>query len=793
MHPTPASLLFSQLFRRLWFNNITRYFNRSKMNPNNNLHLTSQIVTLPHLPELYNPRYLDILLPPRVSSQASASSTKDAASVPSNPMMSALEDTANRTRTENMAPAYRSTGDALLDAFHRPTASDSPEVINRYLAPAWEKDPETALRIIFYLRSIHDGKNDKSLFYRAWYWLYTHHPRTAIYNLKELVALNCHRKSKPKRGEQEQRVLPGMSHGYWKDLLNILCLATTTRLGTSDHFNLGNGVRLKSYQGVYSRKSRQAERYEKLCLLLEGDKKYRALYIAVARLFAEQLEKDNEIASKIEVTKDKKERSLLEWQLSLAGKWAPTPGCAHDRITNISTAISQLLHANRQAYTLDYPSSLAAYDHLAPLMANQATVIRSFFQRWVLSPLRAAAKVPEPLMASKRWGEIVYNRVPAVCMQQNSERFYRHDHDRFAKYMHDVMVGKKTISGATLLPHEIIMRLLEYDADTLGLRPQQNEMDKVKVDFYKSQANVAISQWKALVDRLKESGNIDNAIAVCDVSGSMGYLNDFGNRKKPQPIFPAIAMSMLLATLAKPPFNSGFITFSATPEFLKIKDLNDLVATVRDMADAPWGMNTDLQAVFTKLLLPLAKQNNVKKEDMIKRLFVFSDMQFDEAADSEIGDRWNTNYGDRWNTNYDLIKKEYEDAGYDVPEIVFWDLGKFDTVEADSERKGVAMMKGFSGSMMKVFLGDEEEDEDIVMVDGEDKEDGDMVVVCEATEEDKRMTPIKIMRKAVMRKSFDGLKVLEDGDFYSAGLEWRSRSDLGSQKRPRKPWTRQGQ
>ncbi|KAF3908230.1 hypothetical protein AA313_de0203919 [Arthrobotrys entomopaga] len=753
MHPTPTSLLLSQLFKRLWFNNITRYFNRSTMNPNHNLNLTSQIVTLPHLPELYNPRYLDILLPPQVGAKASVSSAKNAASAPTNQMMSALEDTANRTRTENYAPAYRSTNDVLLDAFHRPTATNNPDVINRHLAPAWEKDPEMTLRIIFYLRSIHEGKNDKNLFYRAWYWLYNHHPRTAIYNLKELVALNCQREVKPKKGEESQRELPGLPHGYWKDLLNILCLATTGRLGISDHFNLGNGVRVKNYRGISSRKNRQTERYGKICRLLEGDKKYRALYITVARLFAEQLEKDNEIANKIMATEDKRERSLLEWQLSFAGKWAPTPGCAHDRITNVSTAISQLLHANRQAYALDYPSSLTFYNHLAPLTVDQATVLRSFFQRWILTPLRAAAKVPEPLMSSNRWGEIAYNRVPAVCMGNSSKQFYKHDYERFARYMHDVVVGKKTISGATLLPHEILMRLFEFNDDMRMLRPEEHDIDKAKAEFFQSQMNVAISQWKALVNRLKESGKIDNAIAVCDVSGSMGYLTVTNSRKKADPIFPAIAMSMLLATLAKPPFNSGFITFSANPEFLKIRDLNDLVATAREMAKSSWTMNTDFQAVFTKLLLPLAKQNNVRKEDMIKRIFVFSDMQFDQA---------NTGNTDQWETNYDLIKKEYEAAGYDMPEIVFWDLGNFDTVEVDGETKGVAMMKGFSGSMMKVFLGDEEEDEDVVMIDGEDKEDGNMVVVGEAKEEDKRMTPVKIMRKAVMRKSFDGLRVLED-------------------------------
>jgi Domain of unknown function (DUF2828) len=40
-------------------------------------------------------------------------------------------------------------------------------------------------------------------------------------------------------------------------------------------------------------------------------------------------------------------------------------------------------------------------------------------------------------------------------------------------------------------------------------------------------------------------------------------------------------------------------------------------------------MNTNFNAVFTKLLLPMAKEAQLPKYEMIKRLFVFSDMEFD--------------------------------------------------------------------------------------------------------------------------------------------------------------------
>ena len=51
---------------------------------------------------------------------------------------------------------------------------------------------------------------------------------------------------------------------------------------------------------------------------------------------------------------------------------------------------------------------------------------------------------------------------------------------------------------------------------------------------------------------------------------------------------------------------------------------------------------------------------------MVKRLFVYSDMQFDASQykDSESG----------WETTHDRIVKAFKEAGYEMPEIVYWNL-----------------------------------------------------------------------------------------------------------------------
>ena len=124
---------------------------------------TSQIVTLPHIPELFDPNFLNVLLPPR--------STFDDAMpldipLPENALVNALKSVEHRKYTQNAAPAFSSTLSPTLDAFHSLSSYMAKGKINMVLSKAWEEDPVIALRIIWNMRSIHDGKGDKELFYR---------------------------------------------------------------------------------------------------------------------------------------------------------------------------------------------------------------------------------------------------------------------------------------------------------------------------------------------------------------------------------------------------------------------------------------------------------------------------------------------------------------------------------------------------------------------------------------------------------------------------------------------------
>ena len=125
---------------------------------------SSQNVTIPALPELYDANFLDRLVPKIESTSEATESSQDVQTV--NPMMEALKGSTHRTHTTNGAQTYDSTSSATLDAFHmlRPFTSGSD--IYSCLDKSWKEDPGMTLRVIWNLRSIHDGKGEKELFYQ---------------------------------------------------------------------------------------------------------------------------------------------------------------------------------------------------------------------------------------------------------------------------------------------------------------------------------------------------------------------------------------------------------------------------------------------------------------------------------------------------------------------------------------------------------------------------------------------------------------------------------------------------
>jgi hypothetical protein len=135
---------------------------------------TSQVVTLPYLPELFDSNFLDVLLPPKPEAKPDEPVKQpEPAKVDPAPPISYVDalkkeaDAANaRTRTDNGDPAFASTGSATLDAFQALAPQSETSKLPQLLKDAWTEDPDLTLHMIWNARSIHDGKGEKELFYQ---------------------------------------------------------------------------------------------------------------------------------------------------------------------------------------------------------------------------------------------------------------------------------------------------------------------------------------------------------------------------------------------------------------------------------------------------------------------------------------------------------------------------------------------------------------------------------------------------------------------------------------------------
>lgn len=692
----------------------------------------------------------------------------------------------NRALTENLGVTFKSTESPLVDLFHTLDGEWTQELEDKLitlLEASWKEDPLACLKLIWNTRSIHLGKGNRHVFYMALGWLKERHPRTLLINLQWLFRGVIEKDNKP-RADKDQAVVEqvassvddhevvhGVSHGYWKDLVNILALSANGKLNMSDPRKIlltralvDKKDRSKFRERWYRRKQRQrrvskmgedelkeyistredrinealrktqmeklrakerrhgeeSARHETILEKLSTDPFHRALHLTVARLFAEQLKKD---MSLLETGTKKQQR-----EVSLCAKWAPSVKHFHDRHTRVTSTIAEILFPHAR---------IGREGESRELYLKRA---RDQYRYFATSKLRKALQVVERDISANTFSNIKYERVPSLAMDQYKELFAKKDHDRYEEYLLAVEQGKLKISGAVLTPGTMVHQASALKAG----------------DILQSVVN---SQWKTLVQRIKDCGSLSGSIAMCDVSGSMTTLAP-GSRKAPHTLMDtAMGLSLIISEATKPPFGGRIITFSQKPQVVMIggeDDPRQLTDQVAALERVDWQMNTDFMKAFD-LLLSIAQKHQVKPEDMVKRIFVFSDMEFDTAQRSPLY---------QWATHHQIVVKKYEAAGYEVPELVYWNLSGRPRSHAPvtHDMPGTALFTGQNQAMIKVFLEngslEVEESEEEMEVDVKEGEDWDMVDKKEKKQKQK-MTPFLIMKKAINHKAYEMLEVVD--------------------------------
>ena len=278
--------------------------------------------------------------------------------------------------------------------------------------------------------------------------------------------------------------------------------------------------------------------------------------------------------------------------------------------------------------------------------------------RKFLTALRSQIKIVEQKMCSKEWSEIDYEHLPSRAGFMYRKAFAKQDATRYAEYLSAVEKGEKKINAGTIYPYEIVDKYLY----------KGGSQDKT-IDL----------MWEALPNYME--GQELNGLVVADVSGSM-----MGT-----PMAVSISLAMYIAERNTGIWKDKFITFSESPELESIVG-NTIGDRIRNLSRSAWGFNTDLKAVFESVLNAGIK-NNVPDAEMPKKLIIVSDMQFDQACASNK------------RTNFEQIQKMYRKAGYEMPELVFWNVNAIGgNVPMTIHDTGTCLVSGCSPSILKSVL-----------------------------------------------------------------------------------------
>lgn len=341
-------------------------------------------------------------------------------------------------------------------------------------------------------------------------------------------------------------------------------------------------------------------------------------------------------------------------EISLAAKYAPSEGSATDRKYKCLNQMTKSLGVSKSEYRKTY---------LAPLRKHLNCVERHLTDN------------PED------WMSIDFSHVPSQAMSKYKSAFAKHTPIKFANYLESVKKGESKMNVQQLAPHEIIGKYFEHD---------DWKEELASIDY------VLEAQWKIYVELLRKTmSSKGKSIAMVDVSGSM----------KGQPLQVAISLGILLSELNEGVFKNKVITFSTVPQLIEVKG-DTLLEKIKTVNSMNWDMSTNIDAAF-ELLLKVAVENGIPKEDMPSVIYILSDMQFDASnlharalgvRSVEVSTEMKKNLIDA-----------YASAGYHIPSIVYWNLrGDTKTMPAVSNEKGVCCVSGFSPSILNLVLDGEE-------------------------------------------------------------------------------------
>lgn len=288
----------------------------------------------------------------------------------------------------------------------------------------------------------------------------------------------------------------------------------------------------------------------------------------------------------------------------------------------------------------------------------------------ILSELRKHLNIVEQKMSANEWHDIDYSTVPSKSNLIYSSCFSKHDKERRKEYLDSLKTGQTKINAKMLYPYEIINKYNHYMFD---------------------------ETLEQLWMNLKDIGEMNNVLTVADGSGSMKCRINNGCSATAWDV--AHSLAIYSSEYLTGEFKNKYVTFSGHPEFVDLSKSVTLKGKIQIAERHSEIANTNIKAVFD-MVLKTAVQNNMKQSDIPNTILILSDMEFDGCV------RIDENYYSAEKPDqkfFDTIKSEYENAGYKLPRLVFWNItSRTNTIPVKENDLGVALVSGFSTNTFKM-------------------------------------------------------------------------------------------
>jgi hypothetical protein len=317
-----------------------------------------------------------------------------------------------------------------------------------------------------------------------------------------------------------------------------------------------------------------------------------------------------------------------------------------------------------------------------PRQGALAAEIRQFFgmsPKFYRKSLVELTKVVEQDMCAKQWDTINFSHVPSLAHSRYKKAFFRNTQE-YAKYVEELKKDPKDraagvkINAGAVYPYDVLKGVI----------------GSYHMDYNTTELGALQAQWDAMENFVGDA----NVLPLVDVSGSMTTKAGGSSSKSETTCLDvAVSLGLYVADKNKGKFKDAFLTFSDKPELLHLK--GNILQKVKQMVDSSWGMNTNLVKAMDKIL-KTAVEGGVPQEEMPEVLLIMSDMQFDRCAKFD-------------DSAMQMIARKFEAAGYALPKIVFWNLNAHDNVPVKHDASGVALVSGFSPSIMVSVLGGDTE------------------------------------------------------------------------------------